>query len=103
MQYEKKDGKIIGKLARPSVDTGAGLKRLAMTMQAVDNIYDTDLLKPVMEKIREFSRNWDVKSARIVADHVRASVFLIDDEVIPLKTGRGYVLKKIIEKSIIKC
>ncbi|MDE2188606.1 MAG: alanine--tRNA ligase, partial [Patescibacteria group bacterium] len=49
MQYEKKDGKIIGKLPKPSVDTGAGLERLAMMLQGVDNIFDTDLLKPVMD------------------------------------------------------
>lgn len=100
MQYEKKDGKIIGKLPNPSVDTGAGLERLAMTMQGVDNIYDIDLLKPVMEKIKEYSQNWDLKSARIVADHVRASIFLIADGVTPSNTDRGYVLRKLIRRAV---
>jgi len=105
MQYEKKDGKIIGKLPAPSVDTGAGLERLSMVMQRVDNIYDTDLLKPTMEKIAELSglANFDSRqliSARIVADHVRASTFLISDGVIPSNTDRGYVLRKLIRRAV---
>ncbi len=100
MQYEKKMGKIVGKLPNPSVDTGAGLERLAMTMQGVDNIYDTDLLKSTMEKIRGSSRKWDLKSARIVADHIKASVFLIADGVVPSNTDRGYVLRKLIRRAV---
>lgn len=105
MQYEKKDGKIIGKLPAPSVDTGAGLERLCMVMQGVDNLYDTDLLKPVMEKIKELSGlasfdNKQLISARIVADHIRASSFLISDGAIPSNTDRGYVLRKLIRRAV---
>jgi alanyl-tRNA synthetase len=100
MQYEKKDGKIVGKLPKPSVDTGAGLERLAMTLQGVDNIYDTDLLKPVMDKIRELSKNWDVVSARIVADHIKAAAHLITDGVLPSNTDRGYVLRKLLRRAV---
>ncbi len=100
MQYEKKDGKIIGTLPKPSVDTGAGLERLAMTLQGVDNIYDTDLFKPVMDKIKEFSKNWNVKSARIVADHIKSAVMLISDGVTPSNTDRGYVLRKLIRRAV---
>lgn len=100
MQYEKKDGKIIGPLPKPSVDTGAGLERLTMTLQGVDNVYDTDLLKPIMDKIKESSTNWNLKSARIVADHIRASVFLISDGVVPAPNGRGYVLRKLLRRAI---
>src|ERR1035437_7543323 len=100
MQYEKKDGKIIGNLPKPSVDTGAGLERLAMTLQGVDNIYDTDLLKPVMEKIKENSKNWKIESARIVADHIKATVFLIANGVKPSNTDRGYVLRKLIRRAV---
>jgi alanyl-tRNA synthetase len=99
MQYEKKDGKIIGKLPKPSVDTGAGLERLTMTLQGVESIYDTDLFKPVMDKIKELSKNWNLKSARIVADHMRASAHLIADGVIPSNTDRGYVLRKLIRRA----
>ncbi len=100
MQYEKKDGKIMGKLAKPSVDTGAGLERLSMTLQEVDNIFDTDLFMPVMKKIREYAKSWNLKSARIVADHVRASVFLIADGVIPSNSDRGYVLRKLLRRAV---
>jgi alanyl-tRNA synthetase len=100
MQYEKKDGKIIGKLPKPSVDTGAGLERLAMTLQGVDNIYDTDLLKPVMDKIKELSKNWDIVSARILADHVRSSVHLIADGVVSSNTGRGYILRRLLRRAM---
>ena len=100
MQYEKKDGKIIGTLPKPSVDTGAGLERLTMTLQGVDNIYDTDLLKSAMNKIKELSKNWEIVSARIVADHIKASVFLIADDVTPSNTDRGYVLRKLIRRAV---
>ncbi len=100
MQYVKKDGKIVGNLPAPSVDTGAGLERLTMTMQGVDNIYDTDLLKPVMVWLKEHSNNFDLKSARIVADHIKASVFLIADGVMPSNTDRGYVLRKLIRRAV---
>jgi len=100
MQYEKKDGKIIGNLPKPSVDTGAGLERLAMTMQGVDNIYDTDLLKQLIGKIDSLSNNKDLKSERIVADHIRAAIFLIADGVVPSNTDRGYVLRKLIRRAV---
>ncbi len=116
MQYEKKDGKIIGKLAKPSVDTGAGLERLAMTLQGVDNIYDTDLFKPVMLEIakrdgwntnpmnleneKRFGYEKHLKSVRIIADHTKAAIFMIADGVIPSSTSRGYVLRKLIRRAV---
>lgn len=116
MQYEKKDGKIIGKLLNPSVDTGAGLERLAMTLQGVDNIYDTDLLKPVIRSIQgdvefeidltiskdEHKRVFEAKkrSEHIVADHIKASVMMIADGVTPSNTDRGYVLRKLIRRAV---
>lgn len=100
MQYEKKDGKIIGKLPKPSVDTGAGIERLTMTLQGVDNIYDTDLLKPILEAIKAESKEWDLKSARIVADHIRSSVFLITDGLVPSNTDRGYILRRLLRRAI---
>ena len=119
MQYEKKDGKIVGKLPKPSVDTGAGLERLAMTLQGVDNIYDTDLFKYVMRSIskndpwntiqtsldedKRFGSNKHKQSIRIIADHTRASVFLIADGVIPSNTDRGYILRRLLRRAIYRC
>ena len=110
MQYEKKDGKIIGNLPAPSVDTGAGLERLSMVMQKADNIYDTDLLKTAIENLKvkshllrqgsEGQEKSNLKSQRIVVDHVRASCFMIADGVVPSNTDRGYVLRKLIRRAI---
>ncbi|NDB57926.1 alanine--tRNA ligase [bacterium] len=101
MQYEKKDGKIVGKLPKPSVDTGAGLERLTMTLQGVDNIYDTDLLKPLMDYIRSSSKEWNLKSSRIISDHIRSSILLIGDGVIPSNTDRGYILRRLLRRAIV--
>ena len=100
MQYEKKNGRVVGRLPKPSVDTGAGLERLAMTIQGVDNIYETDLLKSTLDSIRTVARKWDQISARIVADHLRAAMFLISDGVRPSNTDRGYVLRKLIRRAV---
>lgn len=99
MQYEKKDGKIVGTLPKPSVDTGAGLERLTMTLQGVDNIYDTDLFKPVMDLMKNPDQT--LRNKRIIADHLRASTFLIADGVIPSNTDRGYILRRLIRRAII--
>lgn len=100
MQYEKKNGKIIGSLPKPSVDTGAGLERLAITMQGVDNIYDTDLFKPVMDLLRSSSSDYDLKSARIISDHIRSATFLIGDGVVSSNTDRGYILRRLLRRAI---
>jgi alanyl-tRNA synthetase len=99
MQYEKKDGKIIGNLPKPSVDTGAGLERLTMTLQGVDNIYDTDLLKPLMDLMGEASN--PLRNKRVIADHLRAGVFLMLDGVAPSNTDRGYILRRLVRRAIV--
>lgn len=98
MQYEKREGKIVGNLPKPSVDTGAGLERLTMTLQNVDNIYDTDLFKPVMALLTDPAI--ELRDKRIIADHLRASIFLIADGVLPSNTDRGYILRRLIRRAI---
>lgn len=88
MQYEKKDGKVVGKLAQHNVDTGMGLERIAMVCQGVKTVFDTDLFSG--EQTRE---------ERIIIDHVKASLFMISDGVIPGNTGRGYVLRRLIRRA----
>lgn len=103
MQFEKKDGKIIGNLPKPSVDTGAGLERLAMVMQGVDNIYDTDLLKPVLNILNSpklSSEEINSRMNRISSDHLRSSIFLISDGVLPSNSYRGYILRRLIRRAI---
>ena len=88
MEYEKRDGKVIGKLAQHNVDTGMGLERITMVKQGVKTVFDTDLFGG--EKTRE---------ERIVSDHVKAALFMISDGVIPSNTGSGYVLRRLIRRA----
>lgn len=100
MEYEKKDGLIVSKLKKQNVDTGAGLERIAMIMQGVDSIFETDLLKPLVEKIRSSAQEQNTKAERVIADHIRTSVFLIADGVFPSNTDQGYVLRRLIRRAI---
>lgn len=98
MEYEKKDGKVVGKLKNKNVDTGAGLERLAMVLQEKDNVFDTDLFSAIIEKIKEHSKPNDIRGQRIIADHIRTSVFMIADGVVPSNTGRGYILRRLMRR-----
>ncbi|MCI0619874.1 alanine--tRNA ligase [Candidatus Wolfebacteria bacterium] len=100
MEYEKENGKVIGKLKQKNVDTGAGLERIAAVMQKTDNVFDTDLFKPLLRAIEEKAYEYDIRSSRIVADHLRAAVFLISDGIIPSNTDRGYVLRRLIRRAV---
>ncbi len=100
MEYEKKDGKVIGKLASKNIDTGSGLERVTMVIQGKDNIYDTDLLKPIVDKIQSLSNARNQTSERIIADHIRTSVFMISDGVVPSNTDQGYILRRLLRRAI---
>jgi len=107
MEYEKKDGKVIGKLLEHNVDTGAGLERLSTVLQNKNNIFETDLFAPIMAKIHELSKEKKVesisnslRSRRIVADHVRTAVFMIADGVQPSNTERGYILRRLLRRAV---
>ncbi len=102
MQYEKKDGKVIGKLKQQNVDTGAGLERVLMAVQRKDSIFDTDLFAGIMEFLKEKSANYDMRSARIVADHFRTAIFMIVDGVTPSNNGRGYILRRLLRRVFTK-
>lgn len=100
MEFEKKDGKVVGKLASKNVDTGAGLERLTAVIQGKKTAYDTDLFLPIIEKVREQSVISDQKAERVIADHVRTAVFMITDGVLPSNTDRGYILRRIIRRAV---
>lgn len=101
MQYEKKDGKVIGKLAKANVDTGAGLERVAMMVQKKDDVFETDLFAPMMGKIHEFTGGTgDIRAKRIVADHIRTSAFMIGAGVTPGNTGQGYILRRLLRRAV---
>ncbi|PIP90907.1 MAG: alanine--tRNA ligase [Bdellovibrionales bacterium CG12_big_fil_rev_8_21_14_0_65_38_15] len=105
MQFEKtKDGQF--PLPKPSIDTGAGLERVASAMQGVYWNYDTDLFAPILNKLeslsgKSYSKDPKAQNAmRIIADHIRSSTMLITDGVIPSNDGRGYVLRRIIRRMV---
>ncbi|MEZ0089830.1 alanine--tRNA ligase [Streptacidiphilus sp. EB129] len=112
MQYErgagdgKEDFPILGDLPAKNIDTGLGLERLAMILQGVQNMYETDTLRVVMDRATELTgvrygaaHGSDV-SLRVVADHMRTSVMLIGDGVTPGNEGRGYVLRRIMRRAV---
>lgn len=102
MEYEKKDGKVIGKLKQKNVDTGAGLERMTAVMQGKMTAYDTDLFQEIMQFIKLKSGDYNENSARIIADHLRTSVFMIADGVFPSNNDRGYVLRRLLRRAIMQ-
>lgn len=106
MQFNTKEDGTTEPLPKPSVDTGAGLERIAAVKQGVISNYDTDLFKPYIEAVSDLAGidyGIDEKgsvSARVIADHLRAMTFLISDGAMPSNEGRGYVLRRIIRRAI---
>jgi alanyl-tRNA synthetase len=101
MQYEKlKSGDQIN-LPKPSIDTGMGLERISAVMQGVNDNYDTDLFKKLINAIIELTgNNQKIVSNKVIADHIRSSCFLIADGVLPSNEGRGYVLRRIMRRAM---
>ena len=106
MQYEQREpgGELIP-LPKPSVDTGAGLERLASILQGKDNNYDTDAFTPIMDRIQELlghsddQRQEHLVGYRVIADHGRSITFLISDGVMPGNEGRDYVVRMILRRA----
>ncbi len=99
MEYEKKDGKVIGKLKQKNVDTGAGLERMTAVMQGKKTAYDTDLFTNVINTLNSFPNiQKDEKAFRIIADHFRAALFMSSDGVIPANKDAGYVMRRLIRR-----
>lgn len=112
MQYEitnvrsKYDFDIVGELPNKNIDTGMGLERIAFIKQGVDNMYETDQVRPVLDKAVELSgrtygaNHDDDVRFRVVADHVRSSLMLMSDGVTPSNDGRGYILRRLMRRVI---
>ncbi len=102
MQYDRAADGVLVPLPKPSVDTGMGLERVAAVMQGVHSNYDIDLFKSLIRAAAEVTGAQDLNSSslRVIADHIRASTFLIIDGVVPSNEGRGYVLRRIIRRAI---
>ena len=112
MQFDRDASGKLNPLPKPSIDTGAGLERVAAVLQGVVSNYDTDLFTPLIKRAAELTdvdeqkeeakeaQSKSAASLRVIADHSRAATFLISDGVIPANEGRGYVLRKIIRRGI---
>ena len=103
----KEDFEILGPLPRQNIDTGMGIERIACLLQGVDNVYETDLLRPVIDAAaRHTSRGYGRGSAtddvryRVIADHSRTAAIIIADGVTPSNEGRGYVLRRLLRRII---
>jgi alanyl-tRNA synthetase len=119
MQYNRESGVYDGGtsagvalLPKPSIDTGMGLERIAAVLQGVISNYDTDFFRPLIDRAAQLTgvdekkelqaedRQHNAASLRVIADHARATTFLITDGVLPSNEGRGYVLRKIMRRAI---
>jgi alanyl-tRNA synthetase len=104
MQYEQLAGGQRIDLPKPSIDTGMGIERVAAVMQGVHDNYDIDLFRAIIAAIAELTKvspdGPQKASHRVIADHLRASAFLIADGVLPSNEGRGYVLRRIMRRGM---
>ena len=101
MQYNRQPDGTLEPLPRPSVDTGMGLERLAAVMQGVHSNYDTDIFRHLIAAAARLAgvEGTGSSSLRVIADHIRASAFLVVDGVVPSNEGRGYVLRRIVRRA----
>ena len=102
MQFDRSAEGALTKLPKPSVDTGAGLERIAAVLQGVTNNYDTDLFADLIHEAARMlgTNDRENPSLRVIADHIRACSFLVVDGVIPSNEGRGYVLRRIARRAM---
>ena len=112
MQYERGQGtgkdnfEILRELPKKNIDTGMGLERVAFLMQGVENLYEIDQVRPVLDLAAQMSGKTygssteDDVRLRVVADHVRSSLMLIGDGVTPANDGRGYVLRRLLRRTV---
>lgn len=103
MEYNKtNDGKYVP-LVQKNVDTGMGLERITRIMQGVNSIFETDIFSETIGKIKSISKNPNEKSIRIIADHLRASIHIIEEGIKPSNNERGYVLRRLLRRAIRHC
>ncbi len=111
MQYLRGEGsgknfEILGELPKKNIDTGMGMERVAFIKQGVENMYEIDQVRPVLDKASELSRrkygadHGDDVRMRVIADHVRSSLMLMSDGVTPSNEGRGYILRRLLRRTV---
>lgn len=104
-QFNKEENGEYSKLKNPNIDTGMGLERIATIMQGVNTIFEIDTIKSILEEVSKVSgvkygeqKEQDI-SLRIITDHIRSTVFMISDNILPSNEGRGYVLRRLIRRA----
>jgi alanyl-tRNA synthetase len=104
MQFEQLEGGVRNPLPRPSIDTGMGLERMACILQDVESVFETDTFRQLIDAtasvLGQGPKQATIASFRVIADHLRASSFLIADGVLPSNEGRGYVLRRIMRRAM---
>jgi len=106
MQFNRSEDGVMTPLPKPSIDTGMGLERVAAVLQGKFNNYDSDLFTPIIARLENLSgKNYGVSgpddtAMRVIADHARATTFLVADGVLPSNEGRGYVLRRIMRRAV---
>jgi len=103
MQYNKNEKGSYDELKQKNVDTGMGLERTLAILSGKKDVYETEVLKPLIEKIEELSGKKykdNKKEMRIIADHVRAAVFIMNDGIVPGNSEQGYVLRRLIRRAV---
>ena len=100
MEYYKNEDGTYSKLKQKNVDTGMGLERITMLLQGKETPYDIEIFKPIMDKLKELSKNDNIESRRIVCEHLRSSMMIIFDGGRPSNIDRGYVLRRLIRRMV---
>jgi alanyl-tRNA synthetase len=111
MQYLRGEGsgknfEILGELPKKNIDTGMGMERVAFIKQGVENMYEIDQMRPVLDRAAELSKRSygahhdDDVRMRVIADHVRSSLMLMTDGVSPSNEGRGYILRRLLRRTV---
>ena len=104
-QFDKDENGVYNRLAKPNIDTGMGLERIAAIMQGVKTLFEVDTVRRVLDEVCKISgkeygkdNNTDI-SIRVVTDHIRSTTFMISDGVLPSNEGRGYVLRRLLRRA----
>ncbi len=101
MEFERGEDGELNPLPQKNIDTGMGLERIALIKQNVTSTFETDLMKPIVEEILSLTKEEKgAISTKIIADHVRAITFLVNDGVIPSNEGRGYILRRLLRRAV---
>lgn len=99
MEYLLKDG-VYEPLGRHNVDFGGGLDRLTAMIQGADSVFEIDIYKPILDKVKELSEKNIIESQRVIVDHLKAATWIVMDGIVPGRSKQGYVLRRLIRRAV---